>query len=53
MATERKFWKRMAVVLIVGATAFSSIDTAQASLKQDVEPALSQAWKEPVCRQSP
>jgi len=46
MATERKLWKRMAVVLIVGATAFSSIDTAQASLKQDVEPALSQAWKE-------
>lgn len=46
MKAEYKYWKRMAVVLFVGATAFFSVGATQASLTQDVEPALSQAWTE-------
>jgi hypothetical protein len=46
MCIALKFWKRVAVVLFVGATAFFFVDAVHASMTQDVEPALSQAWAE-------
>jgi hypothetical protein len=45
MNASSKLWKQLAVVLIVGTAAFFSVG-AKAKVKQDVEPALMNAWAE-------